>query len=153
MDRHLQAARSLQRYVVEHHWKDHILVGPDPGIRFNYRIGRFIKSAVGRGMWRDDLYYIQAQGYWVLANLELHRRTQAPAYLEVATQCARSMMAHQAEDGSWAYPNPEWKGRIATAEGTWGALGLVEAHKADGDPAPNRVRSPWLPKPGSRCAA
>ncbi len=40
----LQAAISLHRYMVGRHWTGHALVGPDPGIRFNYRIGRFVKS-------------------------------------------------------------------------------------------------------------
>ena len=45
-DRHLDPAILLHRYLVTNHWIGHTLIGPDSGIRFNYRIGRFIKSAL-----------------------------------------------------------------------------------------------------------
>ena len=63
-----QAALNLHRYLLVKHCEHSALVGPDVGIRFNARIGRFFKSAFRRVPWRDSYYYLQAQGYWVLAN-------------------------------------------------------------------------------------
>ncbi len=135
------AALKLHRYILEHHWREQALLGPDPGIRLNYRIGRFVKSYLdrylgghlGRGFWKDDLYYLQGQGYWVLGNWELFRRTGDPRYAALATAASQTMLARQRPDGAWPYPNPEWKGRVATAEGTWGSLGLVESYRQTGE--------------------
>jgi hypothetical protein len=44
------------------------------------------------------------------------------------------MLKRQREDGAWVYPNREWKGRVATAEGTWGSLGLLESYRYTGGP-------------------
>ena len=38
------AAHSLHAHLVKKHWNGQVLQGPDYGIRFNARIGRFIKS-------------------------------------------------------------------------------------------------------------
>ncbi len=67
-DELLDAAKRLHRYLFNNHWTGHALIGPDPGIRFNYRIGRFIKSYFSSIDWKDDLYYLQGQGYWILGN-------------------------------------------------------------------------------------
>ena len=128
-----EAARRLHAYLLRHHWREHRLIGPDPGIRFNSRIGRFLKSYLGFLPWRDDLVYMQAQGYWVLANWLLWDRTGEADCRDVAVACARYILACQRADGAWVYPNPEWKGRVATAEGTWSALGLVETYRQTGD--------------------
>jgi len=126
------AAVKLHGYLVQHHAQGG-LVGPDPGIRFNYRFGRFIKSALRFLPWKDNLYYVQGQGYWILGNWRLSDRTEEPQYQRLAIAASDALLDHQRADGAWEYPNPEWKGRIATAEGTWGALGLVESYRQTGD--------------------
>ncbi|GEM_PF-111603 len=133
MDRHFRAAERLHRYLVARHWRVGALVGPDPGIRFNYRIGRFIKSALPGVRWDDDYYYLQAQGYWALANWWLFARTGEEVYRDIALHCSETVLARQRGDGAWEYPNREWKGRVATAEGTWGCLGLLEGYRRTGD--------------------
>lgn len=133
-DQYWGAAERLHSYLVARHWQDQALVGPDPGIRFNYRIGRFLKSALPGVRWNDDLYYLQAQGYWVLGNWQLFARTGEERYRELALRCSQTMLSRQREDGAWEYPNPEWRGRVATAEGTWGCLGLLESFRRTGDP-------------------
>src|SRR5438874_8832537 len=65
--RPLEAAVKLHGYLVANHWSGDRLIGPDPGIRLNYRIGRFIKGYLHRLAWKDDVYFLQAQGYWLLA--------------------------------------------------------------------------------------
>ena len=67
----VSAARRLHRYLVRRHWREGRLIGPDSGVRFNYRVGRFAKGYLSFIPWRDDLYYLQAQGYWMLANWRL----------------------------------------------------------------------------------
>ncbi len=129
---HLAAARRLHDYLAARHGRDGALVGPDCGIRFNYRAGRFIKSYLSFVPWRDDYYYVQCQAYWVLANWRLLDLTADDRYRVEATEASRRMIAAQRPDGSWDYPNPAWKGRIATAEGTWGALGLLETYRRTG---------------------
>lgn len=105
------------------------MIGPDPGVRFDYRIGRFVKSYLRCVAWNDKYYYLQAQGYWVLANWALFARTGEATYRDIAVRCSRQMLSRQREDGAWEYPNPEWKGRVATNEGTWASLGLLETYR------------------------
>jgi uncharacterized protein YyaL (SSP411 family) len=45
------------------------------------------------------------------------------------------MLRQQRNDGAWDYPNPEWRGRVATYEGTWGSLGLLETYRQTAEPA------------------
>ena len=133
MNQYFQAAVKLHQYLVVRHWKNQALIGPDPGIRFNYRIGRFIKSYLHHGGWNDNYYYLQAQGYWILDNWRLFTRTGEEMYRDIALRCSEYMLVQQRTDGAWDYPNREWKGRIATVEGTWGALGLLETYRRTAD--------------------
>lgn len=116
------------------HWDGKALRGPDPGIRLNYRVGRFIKSALPHLPWKDDYYYLQAQGYWVVGNWLLFAHTADERYRRIAIACSQTMLEQQRPDGSWIYPNPEWRGRIATVEGTWASIGLLETYRQTRDP-------------------
>lgn len=129
------AALKIHQYLVRHHLDDYGLVGPDPGVRFNYRMGRFVKSYLPVVKWNDHYYYLQAQAYWTLANWLLFARTGTGTYRELALGCSDRMLAKQRADGAWDYPNPEWKGRVATNEGTWAALGLLESYRFSSDSA------------------
>jgi hypothetical protein len=128
VNREFEAAVRAHRYLAEHHSRGGAIVGPDCGIRFNYRVGRFVKGYVAGRSWADDYAYIQAQGYWILGNWRLHSLTGDPAYRDLAIACSRYVVAAQRADGAWEYPNPEWKGRVATTEGSWGSLGLLESY-------------------------
>jgi uncharacterized protein YyaL (SSP411 family) len=130
--RHFRAATNLHRHLIAHHWTGRALVGPDCGVRLNYRVGRFIKSYLRGLPWRDHYYYLQAQGYWTLANWRLFELTGELTYRDIAVRCSASILAAQRPDGAWEYPNPEWKGRIASAEGTWASLGLLQTYKHTG---------------------
>lgn len=70
------AATKLHKYLVDTHWNSGVLSGPDPGIQWNYRIGRFVKSYLRRLPWKDQLCYLQAQGYWVLGEWMCYLRRQ-----------------------------------------------------------------------------
>ena len=126
-------ALALHRRLAAESLRDDLLVGPDSGVRFNYRAGRFVKSYLSRLPWHDDLCYMQAQGYWMLANCRLATMTGDPHYLELAHAAGRAVLELQHDDGAWEYPNPEWRGRVATAEGTWAAIGLVETFRRTDD--------------------
>jgi uncharacterized protein YyaL (SSP411 family) len=123
------AAIRLHEYISAHHWSGRMLVGPDPGIRFNYRIGRFIKSYLSKVDWRDDYYYLQGQAYWTLGNWRLFDLLKEKKYRDVAVMCSASMLNAQRPDGAWDYPNPEWQGRIATVEGSWASIALLETFR------------------------
>jgi hypothetical protein len=142
-DRQLRAALDLQRYTVACHWTGDALLGPDPGIRFNYRIGRFIKSYLRHVRWGDDYYYLQAQGYWTLANWRLFDLLGDETYRDIAVRCSASILAAQRPDGAWNYPNPEWRGRVATVEGTWASIGLLETYRRTGEASFLRGALQW----------
>ncbi|MBV9544263.1 MAG: hypothetical protein JOY61_07780, partial [Chloroflexi bacterium] len=130
---YLEQAIRLHAYLCLHHWDGRALTGPDGGVRFNYRVGRFIKSYLDFLPWRDAYYYLQAQGYWVLANWRLLDATGQRRFEDCAIAASRTMLERQRPDGAWDYPEPEWAGRIATAEGTWAAMGLLETYRRTGD--------------------
>jgi hypothetical protein len=132
---HRQAALKLHEYLVATHWTGHALMGPDPGIRLNFRLGRFIKSYLDRVPWKDDVYFLQAQGYWVLANWALFQSTQQDGHRKIALRCSEHVLAQQRDDGAWNYPLRPWAERIATVEGIWAALGLLETYRQTGAPA------------------
>ena len=127
------AALALHRWLVRAHWNGEGLVGPDCGVRFNYRAGRFVKAYLRGLPWRDDLYYLQGQGYWMLANWRLHELTGDRGSADIALRCARGVVARQRLDGAWTYPNREWRGRVASAEGSWAAIGLLESYRHSQD--------------------
>jgi hypothetical protein len=132
-DPQFRAAIRLHRYMVARHWAGHALIGPDPGIRFNYRIGRFVKSYLQQIRWGDDYYYLQGQAYWTLANWRLFDLLGEETYRDLAVRCSASVLAAQRPDGAWNYPNHEWRGRVATVEGTWASIGLLETYRRTGD--------------------
>jgi hypothetical protein len=74
-DNALGAARRLFEFLADHHWTGHALVGPNSGARFNYRAGRFTKNYLRRFPWRDELCYLQGQGYWILTRLRVQEAT------------------------------------------------------------------------------
>ena len=123
----------LHRYVREHHLADGVIVGPDSGLRFNYRIGRFVKSYARMIPWHDDHCYLQAQGYWALANWRLEELDDTAGGADLAVAAADGSIERQRADGAWDYANPEWRGRVANAEGSWASLGLLETFRRTGD--------------------
>lgn len=132
-DIRLQAGLRLHSYLERQHWDGSALCGPDVGVRFNYRIGRFIKGCLPRVRWNDNYRYVQAQGYWIVANWLLHTIFGLEKYRHFAMRCSEYLLAQQRESGAWVYPNPEWSGRIATTEGIWGSLALLESYRQAGD--------------------
>ena len=131
----LAAAKRLHAYLLRRHWREDRLVGPDSGVRFNYRAGRYLKSYLQFIPWRDAQYYLQAQGYWTLSNWRLSELDGAQGFAEAARRCTDSTLAAQRSDGAWDYPNPAWRGRVTAYEGVWAALGLLETYRRTGNSA------------------
>ncbi len=122
----LQAANDLYRYLIQVHWDGNALRGPDPGMRFNTRVGRFVKSYTSFLPWTDNMTYMQAQGYWIFDNWEMFDLTGDESAKTIALSCAETVIEMQTPQGYWEYPNLEWKHRIATVEGCFAVLGLLE---------------------------
>jgi hypothetical protein len=128
----MDAAVRLHGYLVKRHWNGQALEGPDPGIRFNWRVGRFVKGYLDFLPWRDDLVYVQGQGYWILGNYLMADLLNDERYAEIALACSEYVLRAQHPEGYWEYPNPEWKGRVATVEGDFAALGLLAGYSHSG---------------------
>lgn len=122
----------LHQYLVDQHLRDGALHGPDPGVRFNYRIWRFLKSATRWYPWQDGRSYMQTQGYWVLANWRLADLGHSQAQT-LALDCCRAIRRAQRADGAWVFPDPEWKNRVTTVEGLWSSFALLETFRRTQD--------------------
>jgi hypothetical protein len=127
----LSAAERLHAYVVEHHYGQGLVHGPDAGVRFNLRLWRFFKSAFHFIRWGDDYVFMQTQGYWILANWMLHEKTGEPCYRQWALESTEATLRLQQPEGYWAYPLPERKHLIATVEGDWAAIGLLASYERE----------------------
>jgi len=121
----IEAAQRLHSYLYRTHFAGGILHGPDPGVHFNLRAWRFLKSALDFIPWRDDFVFTQTQGYWVLANWQLYDATGESRYREIAIQTSEATLALESEAGYWKYPLPERRNLIATLEGIWGGGALL----------------------------
>lgn len=126
----LDAATRLYTHLLKEHWNGQALAGPDSGIRFNARAGRFIKSYLSFVPWRDTYTYAQTQKYWVLANWLLAdlRLADERQCQDIAIATSEYLLSVQRPEGYWNYPNPEWSGRIATVEGNYASIAMLETY-------------------------
>ena len=124
MNKYLNAALKLHDFMTKNHWTGEALIGPDQGVRFNRRFGRYVKSLLPFLLWNDQAYYLQAQSYWVLSNWIMHDICGDRKYANFAVNCTTGILKMQRPAGYWDYPHSGWKGRIATVELVWAAIGL-----------------------------
>ena len=127
----IQSAEHLQSYLYRSHYDAGILRGPDPGVRFNLRAWRFIKSVLDFVPWGDDYVFTQTQGYWVLGNWQLYSLTGHPRYRDIAMRSSQATRAMETDEGYWKYPLPERKHLIATLEGIWGGGALLATYQRE----------------------
>ena len=80
------SAERLHSYLLQQHWQEGAVYGPDSGVRFNARIGRFIKGYVNFVPWSDNYAYIQSQAYWILSNWLMYDLTENPQFEALAIQ-------------------------------------------------------------------
>jgi hypothetical protein len=115
----LSAALALREHLQRAHLVDGLLRGPDPSGRFNLRVGRFI------GFRRPAPWTsFQAAGYWIRLNALL-------GLSSTVRDACEAVLERQRLDGSWPFKDDPVQ--VATFEGTWAALGLVEGTRLLGD--------------------
>jgi hypothetical protein len=124
----ISSAERLHSHLLSRHYSQGLLQGPDAGVRFQLRLGRFFKAALDFVPWHDDYVFMQSQGYWILANWMLYEATGDPKFRTIALESAEATLRLQHPGGFWLYPLPERKHLIATVEGDWGAIGLLASH-------------------------
>ena len=131
--RALDAACRLQAHLADHHLHEGRLSGADQGVRWNIRVWRFVKSYLPALRPLERHYFVQGQAYWSLANWTLADVTGDAIYREAAIAAARMVRATQRSDGAWDYPLPERRHLVATVEGDFGAIAMLEHHVRTGD--------------------
>jgi hypothetical protein len=127
----IHAAERLHEHLLNRHYSQGLVRGPDAGVRFQLRLWRFFKSALDFIPWSDDYIFMQAQGYWILSNWMLHESTGEPRYRDVALESTQAILPLQQAGGFWLYPLPERRHLIATVEGNWAAIGLLASYARD----------------------
>src|SRR5437867_9398834 len=95
------AASRLHGYLAEEFWNGHALAGPDSGVRFSWRVGRFVKSYLHALPWSDKLVYFQGQGYWIFANWLMADLIGGSRCEPIARACTEYVLASQQPDGYW----------------------------------------------------
>lgn len=125
----LDSALRLHRHLAAHHVHDGRLAGADQGVRWNIRVWRFWKSAFPALSPRERHFFLQGQGYWALANWTLFDLTGDSRFAHMAGAASEAALAAQRPDGAWDYPLRERRHLVATVEGDFGAITLLEAHR------------------------
>jgi len=127
------AIHELHRYILDKHYSKGALIGPDPGLRYNFRIWRFLKSYLPAINWQDQTYFLQCQGYWIWNNWEMYKTYEIDKYKDLALACSERVLAEQKQNGYWEYPLKEWKDKIATVDGDYAARGLMLSFENSGE--------------------
>lgn len=128
-DRLRDAVQRLHANITKNHWNGQAIIGPDSGVRWNFRIGRFVKSYLAFLPWTDNYVFQQAQGYWILANWLMADLLNSAQCRDLALACSEFVVSAQRADGYWDYPPlPSRIGKIATVEGNIATIGLLESY-------------------------
>lgn len=139
----LPGVRALHGYLAARHLHDGRLAGADQGVRWNIRLWRFVKSYLPALRPRERYYFLQGQAYWALASWTLGDLTGDAAFHAAAREATRVVRQTQRDDGAWDYPLPERKHLIATVEGDFGAVAMLEAYEREGDRAYLEAALKW----------
>ena len=131
----IASARRLHAHLASRHLHDGRLAGADQGVRWNIRLWRFVKSYLPMLRPNERFYFLQGQAYWALASWTLGDFTHETGYHEAALAATRVVRETQRDDGAWEYPLPERRHLVATVEGDFGAIAMLEAFRRDGDRA------------------
>lgn len=126
------AAERLYQFLLKHHWTGRALVGPDPIGKINWRITRFVRGYTRILPWRDRHTFLQAQAYWIQANLNRNQLTADETCLSIVQNTADWILASQLPNGGWNYSLPERQHLIGAPEGTWAGIGLLAAYRQSG---------------------
>jgi len=138
------AVQQLHRYLLQHHWHGNALSGPDSGVRWNFKLGRFVKSYLNFVPWRDNYTFMQTQGYWIMSNWLMAELWGDDQYRNLAMDCSNYLVAAQQPAGHWVYPPlPSRIGKIATVEGNIATIGLLASYRQTHDPALVNAATRW----------
>lgn len=127
------AGKRLHSFVQNHFNQDGVLVGADPGVRFNYRIWRFLKSIRPNKDWGDSVMFQQGNGYWIQA-CWAYSESDNCHFAKIAIAGSDRVVSLQKPNGSWEYPDNEWRGKVTTVEGVCASLGLLETYRHTNQP-------------------
>ncbi len=127
------AALRLHSFLEARYWDGSTLGGPDQGVRWHIRIGRFLKSYFPVFQGRERFVFRQGQGYWALANWSLWRSGGDPRHRALALAVADECFASQLPEGAWEYPLRARAHLRATVEGDFAAVALLRAFRETGD--------------------
>ncbi len=142
-DAALNAAFKLHAHLQRRFVVNGAVVGPDPSGRFNLRAGRFVKAWLPAVPWNDHWTSLQAMGYWVRWSALLARWRPELTH-EVRAACD-ALCRWQRPDGAWTFKDPRRAdGRVATFEGTWAALALLEGARLLEEPAYAEGARRWV---------
>lgn len=125
---------SLHRHLLQNHFRQGLLRGPDVGARWNLHLWRFLRSAADFIAWKDDYVFMQTQGYWLLANWILYDATKEARYRALALETTAATLREQFPEGYWVYPLPERKHLVATVEIIWGGIALLASYSREPRP-------------------
>lgn len=125
----LDAALRLHARLEADHLREGRLAGEDQGVRWNIRVWRFWKSYVPLLATHDRHFFIQGQCYWALANWALFDLTGEARFRDRAVEATVAVDESQRDDGAWDYPLRERRHLVATVEGNFGAVALLEGHR------------------------
>ena len=133
MNDYQKAISKLHTRIIENHWHDDHLSGPDPIGKIHWRITRFVRSYLSFLPADDQYTYLQGMAYWIKCNLILYHKSGESSFLKIVRKAADFIVRTQPDNGAWRHP-PIWgrKGFISTVEGVWASLGLVAAYDATG---------------------
>jgi hypothetical protein len=138
-----RAVHRLYDLLCDRFWNGKEYVGPDPGVRLNFRVWRFVKSHLAFVGWHDECCYMQTQGYCVKNNWRMYELFADARAADIAVDCAFSILNRQRPEGYWDYPSREWAGRIGTVEGTWAAVGMLASYERTKDEALRKGILKW----------
>jgi hypothetical protein len=129
-DQFCDATQNLHHHIHKTHWNGKSIEGPDSGVRWNFKIGRFMKSYLDFLPWKDGYVFFQAQGYWILANWLLANLFGKEDFEKLALNCSQYVTDQQTPEGFWRYPPlPSREGKIATVEGNIAAIALLHSYR------------------------
>ncbi|HKQ57882.1 MAG TPA: hypothetical protein VJY35_08425 [Candidatus Eisenbacteria bacterium] len=125
----VQAALRLHAQLEFRHLHGGRIEGPDQGVRWNIRVWRFWKSYFPALSPRERHYFLQGQGYWALANWALFDLTREPRFHQRAWEATEVIDHTQRLTGAWIYPLRERRRLVATVEGDFAAIAMLEAYQ------------------------
>ncbi|MGH7731471.1 MAG: hypothetical protein ACRENJ_09530 [Candidatus Eiseniibacteriota bacterium] len=125
----VDAALRLHARLEADHLHAGRLAGDDQGVRWNIRVWRFWKSYFPTLAPREQYFFLQGQGYWALANWALFDLTGEERFRARAREATEVVDEAQRDDGAWDYPLRERRHLVATVEGDFGAVTLLEGHR------------------------